>query len=277
MYLDYWLLTKPPFENVNDPSFMYASSKHREALARIRYAVEQKKLGAMLLGHYGTGKTYSSRVLRRLCEGPHRTFIFFTNPRISPEEFLKEIFLQLGDDANVQLPSSKGELSRLVQNRLKDVHAQGRHVVVVVDEVQSIEDQGLLEEIRLLLNMQGDDENFFTLLLLGQPQFKEMLDKIPQFKQRLAIVYTLEQLDAQESSAYVIHRLAVAGSKKEIFDAEALAEVHRVSQGMPRVINNVSDLSLLHAFLKKMSSVTAQAVREASAEIANTACDAGVA
>ena len=269
MYLEYWHLNKAPFENVNDPSFMYASSKHREALARIRYAVEQKKLGAMLLGQHGTGKTYSSRVLRRLCEGPHRTFIFFTNPRITPEEFLKEIWLQLGSDPQAKLPDAKGELSRMVQVRLKEVHAAGRHVVVVVDEAQSIEGEGLLEEIRLLMNLQGDEENYLTLLMLGQPQFREMLERIPQFRQRLAVVYTLEHLSDEETAAYVTHRLTVAGAKKEIFDAAALAEVHRVSQGMPRVINNVCDLALLHAFLKKAACVDAQAVREASVEIAS--------
>jgi len=271
MYLKHWHLTRPPFENVNDPSFMYASGKHREALARIRYAVEQKKLGAMLLGHHGTGKTYSSRVLRRLCEGPNRQFLFFTNPRITPVEFLKEIYRQLGNDPAAVLPDSKGELARLVQNRLKEVNGAGRHVVVVVDEAQSIDGEGLLEEIRLLMNMQGDEENYFTLIMLGQPQFKEMLDKIPQFKQRLAVVYTLEHLDEAETSAYVTHRMSVAGSPNEVFEASALSEVHRVSQGMPRVINNVCDLALLHAFLKKLPSVTAQTVREASLEIAGAA------
>jgi general secretion pathway protein A len=222
----------------------------------------------MLLGQHGTGKTYSSRVLRRLCEGQHRSFIFFTNPRITPEEFLKEIWFQLGGDPNARLSDSKGELSRIVQARLKEVHTQGRHIVIVVDEAQSIEGEGLLEEIRLLLNMQGDEENYFTLLMLGQPQFQAMLDKIPQFRQRLAVVYTLEHLDATETAAYVTHRLAVAGAKKEIFESEALAEVYRVSQGMPRVINNVCDLSLLHAFLKKLPTISSQVVREASAEIA---------
>lgn len=267
MYRDYWQLQRAPFENVNDPSFMFQSGKHCEALARLRYAVEQKKQGALLLGQYGTGKTYLGRVLRRMSEGPACLFVQITNPRISAEEFINEVYVQLGFDVPPTALPHKSEQARAVQSRLKEMHDQGRHVAVIVDEAQCIAEDELLDEIRLLLNMQGDDANHVTLILLGQPQFKEIMERAPQLKQRLSVVYTLDHLDASETAAYVLHRLSVAGASRDIFDGGALAEVYAISQGMPRAVNNLCDLALLHGFVKKLPLVTAQTVREAGTEL----------
>jgi general secretion pathway protein A len=248
IYREHWKLRKQPFENVNDPVFLFASSRHKEALARLRYAVEQRKMGALLTGEYGTGKTYLSRILKKLSDAARFRFIFFTNPRLTPLEFLREIHFQLAGSSDSFTGMTKAEYLRAVYSLLEQNSARGMHTVVVVDEAQSISDASLLEEIRLLLNMQSSEANLFTLVMLGQPQVEQMLDEVPQFKQRLAIRYRLSHLDEEETREYVRHRLRTAGAEKDIFTEAAYARLFALSRGMPRVINNICDLALLHAY-----------------------------
>lgn len=266
IYQEFWNLTTAPFENTNDPAFLYASLQHKEALARLRYAVDQKKQGAMLIGEYGTGKTYLSEVLKKICSASLHRFIFFTNPRLTAEEFLKDVYIKLGGELEEQGTASKADLLRLVNKKLEAVSRKSQHVVIVVDEGQTIEDTDLLEEIRLLLNMQGDVSNYFTLLLLGQPQLADMLKEIPQFKQRIAICYNLEHLDLSETVEYIRHRLKVAGAKTEIFKEDAYKAIYDLSGGMPRVINNACDLALLHAFSQQSLHVDKEIVDKVAQE-----------
>lgn len=224
-------------------------------MARLRYAVEQRKLGALLIGDYGTGKTYLSRVLKKICSPASHRFIFFTNPRLAPKEFLQEIIVQLGSSAESISSYSKVDLLRKVNSRLEECAHKGLHIVLVIDEAQTIKDESLLEEIRLLLNMQGDEENYFTLILLGQPQVEANLSSIPQFRQRLAIAYCLEHLDENETVEYVRHRLKIAGAERELFDTDAYKVIYEISKGMPRVINNACDLALLNGFALKKEIV----------------------
>jgi len=214
----------------------------------MRYAVEQRKMGVLLTGEYGTGKTYLSRVLKKLSDGLKFRFIFFTNPRMSPLEFLREIHFQLGGNDDAAIAMTKAECLRSVQNLLEASFTRGIYTVIVIDEAQSIRDEDLLEEIRLLLNMQSAESNLFTLVMLGQPQVETMLDQVPQFKQRLAIRYRLSHLNEDETRAYIRHRLRIAGAEKDIFTDAAYGRLFALSGGMPRVINNICDLSLLHAF-----------------------------
>lgn len=266
IYQEFWNLTKSPFDNINDPAFLFASSKHKEALARLRYAVDQKKQGALLIGEYGTGKTYLSEVLKKICSASLHKFVFFTNPRLRAEEFLKDVFIKLGGEFKDDKNENKADLLRLVEKKLEEVSRKSQHVVIVVDEGQTIEDSDLLEEIRLLLNMQGELGNYFTLLLLGQPQLGDMLKAIPQFKQRIAISYLLEHLDLEETVEYIRHRLKVAGAKNEIFSEDAYKAIYELSGGMPRVINNACDLALLHAFSQQKEKVDEPIVNKVAQE-----------
>lgn len=236
-------------------------------MARLRYAVDQRKQGALLIGEYGTGKTYLSKVLKKICSASLHRFVFFTNPRLSAQEFLKEIYIQLGGKDEISQEETKSDLLRMVHTRLESVNRKGQHVVVVLDEGQSIEDEDLLEEIRLLLNMQGDGSNYLTLLLLGQPQLAIMLEAIPQFRQRIAIVYELEHLNQKETKEYILHRLKVAGAKDELFDESAYQRMYEISGGMPRVINNACDLSLLHAFSQQIKTVNKEIVEKVAKEL----------
>lgn len=249
---------------------MYASSQHKEALARMRYAVDQRKQGALLTGDYGTGKTYLSKVLKKICSASLHHFVFFTNPRLSAMEFVKDIFLQLGGNEDKIVDSNKSDLLRAVNLSLDELNRKGQHVVIVIDEGQSIEDTDLLEEIRLLLNIQGEGSNYFTLLLLGQPQLSEMLDTIPQFRQRIAISYCLEHLSEEETTEYIRHRLRIAGAKNEIFSTSAYSALYLLSEGMPRVINNACDLALLHGFSQQNKTIEKDVVDRVAIELGIT-------
>lgn len=243
-----------PFENINDASFFYYSVKHKEALARMNYAVRQKKLGVLLTGEYGTGKTFLSRVLKKVFSEDKYIFVFVTNPRLNPLEFIKEVHYQLGAKLNITSPE-KMDFLRSIQEVLEDYARKGMYAVVVVDEAQSIQRDDLLEEIRLLLNVQSEDSVLFTLVLLGQPQLEEKVERIPQLRQRLSIRYKLSSLDKEETREYIDYRLKVAGSSRSIFTNSAYDEIFSLSKGMPRAINNVCDLALLSGFIKKKEMV----------------------
>ena len=241
---------KTPFENINDASFFYYSIKHREALARMNYAVRQKKLGVLLIGEYGTGKTFLSRVLKKVFSDDRYIFVFITNPRLNPLEFIKEVHYQLGAKLDVVSPE-KMDFLRSIQEGLEEYERKDMYVVIVVDEAQSIQRDDLLEEIRLLLNVQSEDSVLFTLVLLGQPQLEEKVEKIPQLRQRLSIRYKLSSLDKEEAREYIDYRLKVAGLSRSIFTDSAYDKIFSLSNGMPRAINNICDLALLSGFINK--------------------------
>ncbi len=244
-----------PFENVNDASFFYYSTQHREALARMNYAVRQKKLGVLLTGEYGTGKTFLSRVLKKVFSEDKYIFVFITNPRLKPLEFIKEINYQLGGKLKGNSVPEKMDFLHSIQDALEEYARKEMFVVIVVDEAQSIQRDDLLEEIRLLLNVQSENAVLFTLILLGQPLLEEKVEKIPQLRQRLSIRYKLSSLNKEETKEYIEHRLKIAGAVRRIFTDGAYKEIFSLSKGMPRAINNICDLALLSAFIARKEAV----------------------
>lgn len=144
---------------------------------------------------------------------------------------------------------------RAIQKNLEDCRGRGVYPVVIIDEAQSIQGDELLEEVRLLLNMQSDNSVLFTLILLGQTQLEEKVGKTPQFEQRLSIRYKLYSLSREEAKEYIEYRLKVAGTTRRIFTDSAYEEIYEFSQGMPRLINNICDLSLLTGFIKKLQII----------------------
>lgn len=217
----------------------------------MRYAVQQRKLGVLLIGEYGTGKTYLSRSLRKFLPQEENLFIYVANPRIDPLDFLRAVAYDLQQDLALPDKPTKTDFLRCIKQALEDHHNKGVYVAIVVDEAQSIEDEALIEEIRLLLNIQSEEHSLFTLILLGQPYLQEMVEKVPQLKQRLSIRYKLACLGGQETKEYIEHRLRVAGATRKIFTDLAHSEIYAISKGMPRAINNICDLALLTGFLQK--------------------------
>jgi general secretion pathway protein A len=253
MYELYWGLKEKPFENTPDPRFLYFSDEHREAISRLTYAIEQRKGAALLTGGYGCGKTVISReIFGKLTHDKYESALV-TNPLLSPLDLLREICFQL--NVKIELESPKTELlKKLNECFYQNMNAQ-KDTVIIIDEAQAIENLSAFEELRLLLNFQLNDRFLLTLILIGQPELKEKIDQLKQFKQRLAIQYHLTPLNEQETAQYILHRLKVAEAQSEIFAPDAIQTVWRRSDGIPRVINNICDLSLLVGFSNKVHKI----------------------
>ncbi|MCD6228247.1 MAG: AAA family ATPase [Candidatus Omnitrophica bacterium] len=217
------------------------------------YAVRERKLGFLLLGRYGLGKTFLSKALEKECSDSNYKFISISNPRLTPLELVKEISYQLGV-VPVDQSWTKVDYLHKIKETLEKNYQGGFHTVIIIDEMQSIESNEVLEEIRLLFNLQKE-VIFFTLILLAQLSFKENLEKFPHFKQRIPIKYELSPLDEGETKKYIEFRLKKAGAAKEIFSSKACKQIYTLSKGVPRLINNICDLALLAGYLDNLEVV----------------------
>jgi len=264
MYEQYWKLKEKPFENTPDPRFLYRAPQHEEALMRLLYAVEDKKGAAILSGEYGSGKTILSRVLLNSIDPNRFQIALLTNSQLSSLEFLREIARQLGSS---NLPERKGDLLNVLNDIFNRNASINRHTVVVIDEAQLIEDREVLEELRLLLNFQLDNRFLLTLLLLGQPELREKVNRIPQLRQRIGIRHHLGFLSEVETGNYINHRLKTAGREGEIFAGAASKVVYEYSKGCPRMINNICDLSLLTGFGRKVEKIDEDIIREVAKDL----------
>ncbi|MFC1532576.1 ExeA family protein [Thermodesulfobacteriota bacterium] len=244
MYLEYWGFNEFPFENVPDPDFFYLSESHEEALTRLIYAAEMRKGGAMLSGEIGCGKTTLSKVyVKELSEEKYDIGII-VNPKLEPNEFLQEILYQFNIP---DIPDSKVECLRILNNKMIENMKANRETLLIVDEAQLL-NKPSFEEIRLLLNFQRNDRFLMTVILLGQPELRHMLKKVEQLDQRIAIKYHLTPFDFEGTSRYIIFRQKRAGRKENTFDDEAIEKIYEHTGGVPRKINNLCDLSLLIGF-----------------------------
>ncbi len=265
MYEQYWGLTARPFQNVPDPNFLFMSPRHREALARLLYAVKYNKGAALLVGDVGCGKTTLSRALiLQLAEDKYDIGLI-TNPSLPGNDFLEEIDTQLG----VQPPSGgKAALLRGLNDRLLANAGEGKETVLIVDEAHSIRDPAVFEELRMLLNFQLNDRFLLTLIMLAQPEINEIIARLKQFEQRIAIRYHLTPLDEAETGRYITYRLQKAGAKRALFSQEALQLVWQHAQGVPRIINTLCDLCLLEGFASRVQDVDAALVKRVAASLA---------
>jgi len=213
MYEEYWGLKEMPFENTPDPRFIYYSSQHEEGLSRLLYAIERKKGAAMLTGVFGCGKTVLARtLLTKLNKNIYRVALV-NNPHLKSVELLRSIARHLGAE---NLPEKLTEMSadyflQVIEEMLVNNVKNGTETVIVIDEAHVIIDPDIFEELRLLLNFQFEDRFLLTLILMGQPELKERIDKNKQFSQRIAIGYHLGPLSEIETGNYIRHRLGVAG------------------------------------------------------------------
>lgn len=240
------------------------------------YAMRQRKGAALLTGECGSGKTLLSRVLWQELQQENRyRAAFILNPRLSSFEFIQEIFLQL---SATNAASTKIDLFHALHNVLYANHEADKHSIIVIDEAQAISEEDIFEELRLLLNFQLNNSFLLTLILLGQPELKERIDKLPQLKQRIAIKYHLSALSQKETAGYISHRLEVAGAKEGlpapsevrqagIFQDDALEEIYRFSDGVPRRINNICDMALLIGYSRKFTRIDKKIVTEVALDL----------
>ena len=259
MYEVYWELSEPPFDNSPNPKFFYLSPEHEEALVRLVYTVRHRKGCGMLTGEYGCGKTTLSRALIQRLEAERYEIGLLTNPRWSATDFLREALYQLG----VETPEkSKPELLHMLNDVFFRNYREGRDTVIIVDEAQLLEDEGVFEELRLLMNFQTDDRFLVTVLLIGSPELREKVRRLKHLDQRITIRYHLNTLDYAHTSAYVAHRLKMAGRTTPIFTEEAVKLIFDFTRGTPREINNLCDVALLVGYTKRAREIGEKTVAE---------------
>jgi general secretion pathway protein A len=267
MYTSFFGLSEKPFAITPDPRFLYLSERHAEALAHLLYGINEAGGFIQLTGEVGTGKTTVVRTL--LSRMPqHADVAVILNPRITPAEFLLTICEELG---LAIAPGDRDSVKQMVDalnRRLLAAHAEGRRVIVIVDEAQNLSTD-VLEQVRLLTNLETPSQKLLQIILIGQPELRDLLDRneLRQLAQRITGRYHLSPLSKRETKGYVRHRLRVAGHTGEIFTSTALAEVHRLSSGIPRVVNVCCDRALLGAYTQEQRRITAALVRQAASEV----------
>lgn len=246
MYLDYWGLKRPPFQNLPDTEFFLETPQHQEAFIRLLYAVKGGKGSAVLTGEVGCGKTLLCFKLIEELQKAQYDSVIIPNPCLPILDFYKAIYEGIGGHP---IPRGKWDLLRALVERSERQHREGRQIVILIDEAHLVmKYPGLTEEIRMLLNYQDRDRFLFTILLVGQPELLVGITNIPQLRQRMAIKYHLEPLTPHGTHQYIHHRLKLAGGERMPFTASAFEEIHMRSSGVPRVINTLCDLSLLTAY-----------------------------
>ncbi len=240
-YEQHWGLQTHPFENVPDPRFYVPSVKHETARQRMLYGIQARKGAIMLTGEIGGGKTLLSRALILNLPSSKYDVALLANPALPEKQFLGEILYQFG----LAVGGSKAvQLRRLNEHMLTNAQ-QGRDTVLVIDEAQAVLEDRIFDEVRLLMNYQMNDRFLLTLVLLGQPELRERVARIPQLMQRIAIRYHLERFTGEETQVYIQGRLAAAGCSRMLFTPDAVDAIHRHTGGVCRLINALCDLCLL--------------------------------
>ncbi len=269
MYKEFYGLTRNPFELSPNPFFFYPTSRHAEALATLTYGVLRRKGFVVVTGEVGTGKTLLVRCLLDALTQNKVAFAYIYNPIISVPEFLTQVIDDLGISTSATL-SKREALARLNSYLVKRA-SQDKTTALVVDEAQLLNWE-LLEEIRLLTNLETTEHKLLQIVLLGQPEFERKLDspELRQLKQRVGLRCSLRPLDSIETKGYIHQRLKLAGANSRataIFPEETITLVQQVTAGIPRLINAVCENSLLLGFWHQQHQISWDIVLEAAADL----------
>ncbi|MFH7321595.1 AAA family ATPase [Desulfurivibrio sp. D14AmB] len=266
MYENYFGFHHKPFAITPDPRALYLSERHREALAHLLYGVGEGGGFVLLTGEVGTGKTTLCRsLLEQLPADVDLALIL--NPKLDAVELVAAIC----DELKISYPAGRPSLKVLVaalNDYLLQNHAAGRRTVLIIDEAQNLAPE-VLEQVRLLTNLETAEIKLLQIILIGQPELRELLkrDELRQLAQRITARYHLDPLDRGESTAYVRHRLQVAGVERPLFSAGALKALYRLSGGVPRLINVIADRALLGAYVEERNLVDEAILRRAAGEV----------
>jgi general secretion pathway protein A len=266
MYTHYFGLKEKPFSIAPDPRYLYMSALHQEALAHLLYGISSDGCFILLTGDVGAGKTTVCRcLLEQLPENTDLALIL--NPKLNAMELLASICDELEIVITGQENSIKTSVDHL--NRyLLAAHARGRITALLIDEAQNLS-MDTLEQLRLLTNLETEKQKLLKIILLGQPELKQLLEnaEVAQINQRITSRYHLLPLASQDVAAYVEHRLAVAGGRKRLFSDAAVRRVAELSRGVPRLINLVCDRALLGAYVEEKDQVDLRIVNQAAREV----------
>lgn len=266
MYQDYFGFSAMPFNITPDPKFLFLSPTHHDALAHLRYGIKEKKGFIVLTGEVGCGKTTLCRkLLNELDKSKYETALIL-NPRVQEQQLLRDFLLELGEPVS---PKSDIDLVSKINTILINLAHQGKDVVLIIDEAQNLSFE-VLEQIRILSNLETDTQKLLQIILMGQPELKEKLKqkKLRQLKQRILVHFDLNSLSFKETCMYIEHRLNLTrSSSRPNFTYWAMRKIFKKSHGIPRIINNICDKSLLSAFARIGDCVNYSDVQRAIKEI----------
>lgn len=265
MYYDYFGFKESPFNLTPNSKYFFSSEKHTEAMSTLLYAINERKGFVVVTGNIGSGKTTVCRaVINQLNASTHTALI--TNTHISGKDLLMSIL----DDLEVDYtPGSKSKLHAQLNDYLINQIRKDNNVVVIIDEAQNLR-PSVLEEVRMLSNLETENEKLLQIVLLGQPELKKKLalPKLEQLRQRIAVYFHLTPLDELDTKKYIKHRLEVAGgeSAKKIMTDKAIKKIFEFSNGVPRIINQTCDSALLTTYVKGLKEVDEKIVEEVISE-----------
>jgi general secretion pathway protein A len=265
VYLEYYGLKEPPFNITPNPRFLFFSAKHREALNHLLYGIRERKGFVQLTGEVGAGKTTLCRsMLEQLGENFCTALIL--NPVMDSDQLMKAIAMEFGVDVK---GLDRLETVASINGFLLEQVALGKDVVLIIDEAQDLTDD-LLEQVRLLSNLETDDRKLLQIVLMGQPELRERLNhhRLRQLRQRITVRYHLAPLKLAETGQYIRHRLQVSGANgSPYFTGPALWRIHRYSHGIPRMVNALCDKCLLAGFVQQRDRIDFSMVGDARREL----------
>jgi len=265
VYLEFYGLRQAPFDITPNPHFLFHSPRHREAFNHLLYGIRERKGFVQLTGEVGTGKTTLCRALLEQLDGHYSTALIL-NPVLNGNELMKAIATEFGLD--VKGLDRMETMATLNDFLLKQI-ATGKETVLIVDEAQNLTEE-LLEQVRLISNLETDDRKLLQIVLLGQPELRDRLNRprLRQLRQRITVRYHLKPLTCREVGEYVHHRLALAGAGDQpTFSRPAIWRVFHYSRGIPRLVNAVCDKSLLAGFVEHSERINYRMVGRAIREL----------
>ncbi len=265
MIEDFWGLKEKPFLNTPDTRFLFPSGEFNEALARLLYHIKEVRGGISLItGEIGCGKTFLSMKLAESLPVEQYCKALIINPKFSQTQFLRTVLRKFGELKNYR--TRYDNLLRLT-DVLEENLDEGKDNILIIDEAQLLSPT-LIEEVRLLTNYEKPKKKFLQIVLFSQPEFEKRIRKIKQFNQRIQVRYHLEGMSKEETMQYVLHRLTQAGCQNpEIFTDSAYTEIFKLTNGVPRIVNNICENSLFIAYSLEKKLIDAELIKEVAADL----------
>ncbi len=265
MYVGYYGLREPPFHITPDPRFLFFSDQHREAFHHVLFGIRERKGFIQITGEVGAGKTTICRaILEEL--GPSFKTALILNPILTSTQLLRAILIDLGLKPR---KLDRASYADMLNAFLFEQVAAGNDVVLIIDEAQDLDDD-LLEQVRLLSNLETDQRKLLQIVLIGQPELREKLENraLRQLRQRITVRYHLRPLSRKDTERYIAHRLRVAGGNgRPSFTPWAIRRIHGYARGIPRLVNAVCDKALLYGYVNGTDRLDARGIRRAIREL----------
>jgi len=266
MYTQFYNLAEKPFSVTPDTKFFFRSEEHEEALCSLQYSIQERRGFVVITGEIGAGKTTTWRMLLNQIDKTTKLALIL-NTHLTPKQMIMAILDEFSIPFKETWPKVK-MLSALNKFLLEQI-SLGINVVLIIDEAQNLT-RSVLEEVRMLSNLETEKEKLIQIILMGQPELKDKLElkELTQLRQRIQVKYHIYPLTKEETNAYILHRLKVAGSDgREIFEPDALSKIYSYTAGVPRLINSICDRALLNGYLKEKNIITQDTIDEAAKEI----------